>query len=151
MFQRTKICSGLLIAFGSALATGVHAQDTEVQRVEVTGSSIKRIASEGALPIQTLTADDIRKSGATSVTDLIQALPSMQGFQTESQSVNGGGGGVTSGPMIAKEINPTLQDSTPWAIIRPPSWRTCRTKVYSPKVIDSTITSTSRHSMFTTG
>jgi iron complex outermembrane receptor protein len=96
MFQRTKICSGVLIAL---LAGAVHAQDTAVQRVEITGSSIKRIAAEGALPIQTLTADDIKKSGATSVTDLIQNLSSMQGFTTESQSVNGGGGGVTTASL----------------------------------------------------
>ncbi len=99
MFQRTKICSGVTLALASLLATAVQAQDTEVQRVEVTGSSIKRIAIEGALPIQTLTADDIRKSGATSVTDLVQNLASMQGFTTESQSVNGGGGGVTTASL----------------------------------------------------
>src|SRR3989442_15704490 len=29
-----------------------------------------------------------------------------------------------SGP-IAKEMKPTKQDNAPWAIIRPPSWRTC--------------------------
>ncbi|MEP6502779.1 MAG: TonB-dependent receptor, partial [Betaproteobacteria bacterium] len=96
MFQRTKICSGVLVAL---LAGAAHAQDTEIQRVEITGSSIKRIAVEGALPIQTLTADDIKKSGATSVTDLIQNLSSMQGFTTQSQSVNGGGGGVTTASL----------------------------------------------------
>jgi iron complex outermembrane receptor protein len=99
MFQRTRICTGIALALGAWLAGVAQAQDGDVQRVEVTGSSIKRIAIEGALPIQTLTADDIRKSGATSVTELIQNLASMQGFTTESQSVNGGGGGVTTASL----------------------------------------------------
>ena len=96
MFQRTKICSGALLALGTWLAGAAHAQDGDVQRVEITGSAIKRINVEGALPIQTLTQDDIKKSGVTSVADLIQGLPAMQGFQTASQSVNGGGAGVTN-------------------------------------------------------
>jgi iron complex outermembrane receptor protein len=102
MFHKTKICSAVVVAFGTLLTLSAQAQDATadgagaVQRVEVTGSAIKRIAIEGALPIQTLTQDDIKKSGVTSVTDLLQGLPAMQGFTTSSQSVNGGGGGVTN-------------------------------------------------------
>jgi iron complex outermembrane receptor protein len=100
MHQRTKVCHGVALALATLLAGSVRAQDvTDVQRVEITGSSIKRIAAEGSLPIQTLTLDDIKKSGATSVTELIQNLSSMQGFTTESQSVNGGGGGVTTASL----------------------------------------------------
>lgn len=96
MFQRTKICSAIALALGTMLADVSHAQDTEVQRVEITGSAIKRINIEGALPIQTISQDEIKKSGVTTVTDLIQNLSSMQGFTTATQSVNGGGGGVTN-------------------------------------------------------
>ncbi len=96
MFQRTKICSGVALALGTMLVGVSHAQDSTVQRVEITGSAIKRINIEGALPIQTISQDDIKKSGVTTVTDLIQNLPSMQGFTTATQSVNGGGGGVTT-------------------------------------------------------
>jgi iron complex outermembrane receptor protein len=103
MFQKTKICSAVVLAFGSLLTLAAQAQDGaptgETQRVEVTGSAIKRIAVEGALPIQTLTQDDIKKTGLTTVTDLIQSLPVMQGFTTSSQSINGGGGGVTNASL----------------------------------------------------
>ncbi len=69
--------------------------DTPVmQRVEITGSSIKRIAAEGSLPVQTLSRAQIDQIGVTSVADLVAALPAMQGFITASTSVNGGGGGV---------------------------------------------------------
>ncbi|MCH8617983.1 TonB-dependent receptor [Undibacterium sp. TS12] len=82
-----------------ALISGVQAQDNRtdnaaMQRVEVTGSSIKRINQETALPVQTLTRADIEKSGATNVESLIAALPSMQGFATANQTINGGGGGL---------------------------------------------------------
>jgi iron complex outermembrane recepter protein len=90
----------LALAFGGSLviaSASVYAQDAAKQeRIEVTGSSIKRIQAEGALPVTVITQEDIKKSGATSVTDLIQKLPSMQGFITSSESVNGGGGGVSS-------------------------------------------------------
>ncbi len=81
---------------GSGLAGGpnAYAQEAGIQRVEITGSAIKRIAKEGALPVQFLSSADIQKSGAKSVEELVQSLTSMQGFVTASESVNGGGGGV---------------------------------------------------------
>ena len=70
MFQRTKICSGLLLAFGGAMlsvAPGAFAQDTTVQRVEITGSSIKRVDAETSVPVTVITADELKKAGVTSV------------------------------------------------------------------------------------
>src|SRR4051812_12932675 len=102
MFQRTKVAAALMLAFNAAMSVGVRAEDapsTDTQRVEVTGSSIKRIASEGAVPIQTITEADIKKSGFTTTTELVQNLSAMQGFTTASQSINGGGGGVTTASL----------------------------------------------------
>ena len=79
-----------------------------VQRVEITGSSIKRIQKEGALPVQVLTQEDIKRSGATSATDLIQNLPTMQGGFTASASVDGPGGGVTAAALHALPSKYTL-------------------------------------------
>jgi iron complex outermembrane receptor protein len=98
MFKRTRLSASLLLAFTGAAAL---AQPQETQRIEITGSSIKRIAAEGALPMLTLTRTDIDKSGAGSVSELIQRLPSMQGFTTVSDSVNGGGGGTTTASVHA--------------------------------------------------
>ena len=50
MFKRTKVCSAVLVAFGGTLALGAapaFGQQT-LERVEITGSSIKRIDVEGA-------------------------------------------------------------------------------------------------------
>lgn len=88
------ICTSGFIVVTGTLCVHANAQDTNVQRIEITGSAIKRIAKEGALPVQNLSAADIQKSGAKNVEELIQSLSSMQGFTTSSESVNGGGGGV---------------------------------------------------------
>ena len=72
----------LMFVGGVAVSAGLFAQavaaQEAVQRVEITGSSIKRIAKEGALPVQTLSRKDIEQSGATNVADLVAALPPMQ-------------------------------------------------------------------------
>ncbi|WMW79624.1 TonB-dependent receptor [Undibacterium cyanobacteriorum] len=50
-----------------------HAQDA--LRVEVTGSSIKRLASEASLPITSVTGEELEKRGMTTLADLMMALP----------------------------------------------------------------------------
>lgn len=100
MMNRTPIYKGVLLALASTLvSTGGAAWAQTTDRVEITGSSIKRIAAEGALPVITLTRKDIEQSGATSVRELVQALPSMQGFTPASNSVNGQGGGTTTASL----------------------------------------------------
>lgn len=98
MFKRTKICSGLMLAFGGGMMLGAlpALAQQQLERVEITGSSIKRVAAEGALPVQTISKADIERSGVTSVTDLIQQLPVMQGFTAAADSVGGSGGGITT-------------------------------------------------------
>ncbi len=97
--KKSLITKAALAALGLAAQGGAWGQET-LDRVEVTGSSIKRIANEGALPVQTLSRADIERSGARNVEDLIQALPAMQGFQTSSASVNGDGpGGVQNASL----------------------------------------------------
>jgi iron complex outermembrane receptor protein len=89
------ICAGGM-ALGMTVAYAQEAAPDTVQRVEITGSSIKRIAAEAALPVQTFNQKDIVRSGVTSVTDFIQQLPVMQGFTVAADSVGGGGGGITT-------------------------------------------------------
>ncbi len=68
-----------LIGVGVHLVGAAMAQTAPVQkieRVEVTGSSIKRIASEGALPVQVITAQDLERQGITTADQLISSLSS---------------------------------------------------------------------------
>lgn len=75
MFQRTKLCTSLLVAFSGTVALTsmpAHAQNTE--RVEVTGSRIKRADSEGALPVTVITREQLQGSGATSVAEFVRNI-----------------------------------------------------------------------------
>ena len=84
----------LMFTVGMGLAVQPVLAEEVVHRVEITGSAVKRIAVEGALPVQTLSKAQIEQTGATTVADLVATLPSMQGFVTSAASINGGGGGV---------------------------------------------------------
>ncbi len=69
------------------------------QRVEVTGSAIRRIPKEGSIPVQIYTQEDIQKTGAQNASDFIQMLPAMQGYTVSAASVNGGGGGQVTASL----------------------------------------------------
>jgi iron complex outermembrane recepter protein len=88
-----------LLSAGAAPTAGAQGSVAADQRVEITGSSIRRIQSEGALPVLTLNREQIERTGATSVADLVQALPSMQGFTNEGASVGGGGNGFSGASL----------------------------------------------------
>lgn len=96
MFKHSKLCTGLVLAFGGLVIAphGAMAQET-LERVEITGSSIKRIAAEGALPVMVMKAEDIKASGVTSAADLVQRLTTVQNSTTESSAVGGGSFGFT--------------------------------------------------------
>jgi iron complex outermembrane receptor protein len=99
MIKETILSRSLRVMFAGGLAMTLghaFAQEAPMQRVEITGSSIKRADGETSLPVQTFTAKDIKQSGVSTVTDFIQQLPAMQGFSVAADSVGGGGGGVTT-------------------------------------------------------
>ncbi|HLX24356.1 MAG TPA: hypothetical protein VKR38_13500, partial [Usitatibacter sp.] len=71
--------AGAFAFASSGLATSAFAQQTTDQskpaakeRIEVTGSSIKRVEGESALPVTVISRDEIDKSGATSPMELLQ-------------------------------------------------------------------------------
>ena len=89
MFKKSKLSASLVLAFGSAVLVSAPALAQETQRVEITGSSIKRIDAETALPVVVLKKEDIARTGATSTTDLLQRLSTVQGGTMEANSVGG--------------------------------------------------------------
>lgn len=93
---RLLCAGGMLLGMQAAFAQEQTTVDPGIQRVEITGSSIKRIAAEASLPVQTFNQKDIQRTGVSSVTDFIQQLPVMQGFSVAADSVGGGGGGITT-------------------------------------------------------
>ncbi|HEY5808150.1 MAG TPA: TonB-dependent receptor [Povalibacter sp.] len=63
--------------------------DRSMETVIVTGSAIRRVQGETSLPVQVFDSEAIQKTGASSVVDLIQRLPSMQGATVEAASIGG--------------------------------------------------------------
>jgi iron complex outermembrane receptor protein len=72
-FRRKSLCVQLALAFGVGPALA-QSSGAPAQRVEVTGSSIKRVDSESALPVTVITREQIEKSGAVSVEDLLHRV-----------------------------------------------------------------------------
>ena len=79
MFKKTKVCQSLMLAFGSTLAIGSSPAlaQQQLQRVEITGSAIKRVQSEGPAPVEVYSRRDIERSGATTITELVKNISSL--------------------------------------------------------------------------
>ena len=79
MHQRSKIAFAALLAIaGTAQAQQAPAASspTQIERVEITGSRIRQIDVETSQPVQTVTREDIRKSGLVTAGDIVNALTS---------------------------------------------------------------------------
>ena len=68
-----SLCVGLLSS-ATVAAQDTPRVATDLDRVEVTGSRIKRAEVEGHLPIQTLTRTEIERTGLTSIGEVLQQL-----------------------------------------------------------------------------
>jgi iron complex outermembrane receptor protein len=113
LFRKSQVASALVVAFGSLV--GVHgaalAQDsgTALERVEITGSAIKRsIASESALPVTVLNTKELRESGITTVEEAIKTLSSSQSSQGSNQSIGASTGGKAVADLRGLGSNKTL-------------------------------------------
>src|SRR6476469_4794318 len=119
--HRRKFALVMLAGAGSALAGAALAQAPNPDaaaspgfsspdiRIEVTGSNIKRVENEGALPVTTITRREIEASGATTPMELLRqvsannslnavTIPNSVGavtFSAQTASLRGLGGGRT--------------------------------------------------------
>src|SRR3954468_10152425 len=79
--------NSLALAISAALGGGSIAlaalpaaaqQAQKIEKIEVTGSNIKRVEGEGPSAIVVMTRDDIEKSGVTNVYDLLGMVAANQ-------------------------------------------------------------------------
>jgi iron complex outermembrane recepter protein len=92
-----------------------HALAQSDQRIVITGSSIKRIASEGALPVQTITRAELTREGISSTEQLVMALTvngtGLDNLASNADVVDGaarGNNGATSANLRGQGSNATL-------------------------------------------
>lgn len=104
MYTNNKISKAvrLAIAFGAASATAftasVNAQQEgaeKVERIEVTGSRIKRTDLETASPISVFSAEDLETAGFATLEKFVQSLPAVNGAAQGSNINNGSNGSAT--------------------------------------------------------
>jgi outer membrane receptor protein involved in Fe transport len=102
-----------LLATAISSSMAVHAQSNEisqVERIQVTGSHIKRTDMEGPSPVTSLSAEDISNTGVTDLIGLFTKLPMAgQGtFSTQGNSSDGTGNGGSSVSLRGLGADSTL-------------------------------------------
>ncbi|ABV36327.1 TonB-dependent receptor, plug [Shewanella sediminis HAW-EB3] len=85
---RFALITGAATAALSAPAVYAASDDESVERIQVTGSRIKRTDMETATPVTVMSADDMAKQGFTNIQDALESLTSTTSAMT-TQSVHG--------------------------------------------------------------
>ncbi|MEK8050674.1 TonB-dependent receptor [Ideonella sp. DXS22W] len=95
MFKQTVLTRSLLLAFGGSMALlGSASWAQETQRVEITGSAIKRIDAETAVPVSVIKMETLKAQGVTSIEQIMSSISAVQMTQSSSQQVGSGTGGA---------------------------------------------------------
>lgn len=107
MFNRTRINFAIAALFGAYCVTSLA--QTQLDRVEITGSHIKRVGKEKALPVDVITANEIKMSGAKTVLELMKQVGSMgaDGFN-DTPGQNGFSKGVATASLRSLGSTSTL-------------------------------------------
>ncbi len=92
VFKHSKLALAAIVAIsGSAVVAQTQpatppAQPQQLERVEVTGSNIKRLNAETVAPVEIITRDQIERTGQPTAADVLRALPINTGSFGESFS-----------------------------------------------------------------
>ncbi len=107
--QVVRLALGLVAGTAFISAQAQSTEEKSVQRVEITGSNIKRVDKEGTSPVQTMTAKEIARSGAATVLDLLKTIPSMgSGGYNDTPNQNGFSRGVATASLRGLGSTSTL-------------------------------------------
>ena len=115
MFQAKPITRALAFAFGGLTCAGVTipalaqapAPQT-LERVEVTGSLIRRVESEAALPVTVIKMDELAKVGVTNAEQAVQYISQNQSGSTSGTSVGSSVGGASYADLRGLGVARTL-------------------------------------------
>ncbi|HYC35898.1 MAG TPA: TonB-dependent receptor [Usitatibacter sp.] len=83
--KRKQLSSALLQALGAGVAvtlaaTAAHAQTAQrVEKIEVTGSNIKRVDQETVAPVEIITREQIERTGQPTVAEVLRNIPANSG------------------------------------------------------------------------
>lgn len=112
--KRNRLSSALIQALGAGVAatvvvTAAHAQQAQkVERIEVTGSNIKRVDAEASTPVLVISKEDIAASGKTNLAEYLQSLPVDGMGSLPTTFGNGFAAGATAISLRGLGANATL-------------------------------------------
>lgn len=95
----TRLATQLGIAFGSLVLMQGAALAQTLERVEITGSSIRRVDAETAQPVTIIKTEDLAKQGVTTIEQALGRLSSAQSSFATSNAVGGTTGGKSEVDM----------------------------------------------------
>jgi iron complex outermembrane receptor protein len=104
MFKRSKVSTGVLLALSALTTSAVMAQ----QRVEITGSAIKRIDAETAVPVTIIKSEELKQQGITSIEQVMAVISAVQLQQNMASAIGSGTGSATHADMRALGSSKTL-------------------------------------------
>ena len=98
--RRSAVALALIVlcnarSFAQTPSAETPAAATKLERVEVTGSAIRRTSTEGPAPIEVVTRADIARTGATTVNELLKSIPSVDIFNQGELAGNSPAGSGT--------------------------------------------------------
>jgi len=88
---------GTGVAFTAATAQAQAQQAQKVEKIEVTGSNIRRVDTETVAPVEIITREQIQRSGQATVAEYLRTIPANLGSFSESftNSFASGASGVS--------------------------------------------------------
>src|SRR4051812_37151561 len=110
--RKTRLA--VLSAFGAGLALSLASgaafaqQAQKVEKIEVTGSNIKRTDTETAAPVQILTREDIEKTGKQSVQEVLRGITADGLGSIPTSFTNGFASGSAAVSLRGLGVNSTL-------------------------------------------
>ncbi|APV50215.1 hypothetical protein BWI17_11270 [Betaproteobacteria bacterium GR16-43] len=106
--NRKRLMRALAYGLGAAAftATAVHAQ--QVEKINVTGTNIKRTDTETPSPVVTITREQIQQSGQRDIAELLRNVPAVSAGSQLDMSSNSFSGGAQTVSLRGLGSNATL-------------------------------------------
>jgi iron complex outermembrane receptor protein len=110
-FRLKPVVRGLAVAFGglsAVIALPAAAQQQQLERVEITGSLIKRSQSETSLPVTTISVEELKKAGVTTAEQALSFIAENQSSTNSTNSVGASNGGASNADLRGLGATRTL-------------------------------------------
>jgi iron complex outermembrane receptor protein len=114
MFRKTRLSFAVGAAFGASLvgltplASAQAPSAQQLDRVEITGSLIRRVEGESALPVVVISADELERAGVKTAEAAVQFIAQNQSTVNSSGSIGATNGGAAYADLRALGVARTL-------------------------------------------